>query len=104
MPPKTTTLGGSIIAREVGTSRRPENPRLLFDLPVATVLRSAICMVSGEPVFMRRSPTRHPVLGGALVALITVGTTSLGAVQGEKKQPAKLEESQRKDAQALIGI
>ena len=53
---------------------------------------------------MRRSPTRHPVLGGALVALITVGAASLGAVQGEKKQPAKLEESQRKDAQALIAF
>ena len=53
---------------------------------------------------MRRSPTRHPVLGGALVALIAMGTASLGAVQGEKKQPAKLEESQRKDAQALIAF
>jgi hypothetical protein len=53
---------------------------------------------------MRRSPTRHPVLGGALVALVTVGAASLGAGQGEKKQPAKLEESQRKDAQALIAF
>ena len=33
-----------------------------------------------------------------------MGTASLGAVQGEKKQPAKLEESQRKDAQALIAF
>jgi hypothetical protein len=53
---------------------------------------------------MRRSPTRHPVLGAALIALIAVGTASLGADQGEKKQPAKLEESQRTDAQALIAF
>jgi len=53
---------------------------------------------------MRRAPTRHVVLGGTLIALITLGTASLGAVQGEKQQPAKLEESQRKDAQALIAF
>jgi hypothetical protein len=39
-----------------------------------------------------------------VAALLTIWAPSLGAVQGEKKQPAKLEESQRKDAQALIAF
>jgi hypothetical protein len=52
---------------------------------------------------MRRSPMDHPVLAGALIAVLTCAVApTVGAVQGEKKP--KLEESQRKDAQALIAL
>lgn len=47
---------------------------------------------------------RLSIAGALLAALWLSPALSAAAVQGEKKQPAKMEEAQRKEAQALIAL
>ena len=49
-------------------------------------------------------PVRHSIVGVLVSALSCAVVPSASAMQGEKKQPAKMEEAQRLEAQALIAL
>src|SRR4051794_15613118 len=64
----------------------------------------SICTLPREIVCMRLfRPGRISILGALLGALSLTSAPAVAGAQGEKKQPAKMEDAQRFEAQAIIG-